>query len=81
MDMSYIIPVCIWISEIILFNEEIPLKVSINEAVEISKVYWDDSSRKIVNWVLNAIVNDIADIKNNLSNFNIKIDSKSIFKS
>jgi transcription termination factor NusB len=30
-------------------TEEIPGKVSINEAVEIAKVYGDDSSKKIVN--------------------------------
>jgi transcription termination factor NusB len=36
-------------------TEEIPAKVSINEAVEISKAFWDDSAKKIVNWVLNKV--------------------------
>jgi len=29
--------------------EEIPAKVSINEAVELAKMYADDSSKRIVN--------------------------------
>jgi len=39
-------------------DEEIPAKVSINEAVEVAKVYWDNSAKKIVNWVLNKVLED-----------------------
>jgi transcription termination factor NusB len=39
-------------------TEEIPGKVSINEAVEIAKVYWDDSAKKVVNWILNKVYKD-----------------------
>lgn len=53
MSLSYILPIYIWLAEMFYLQEEIPGKVSINEAVEIAKVYWDDSSKKIVNWVLN----------------------------
>jgi len=55
MSLSYVIPIYIWLAEMFFLTEEIPGKVSINEAVEISKVYWDDSSKKVVNWVLNKV--------------------------
>lgn len=75
MDLSYVLPIFIWSTEILMFSWEIPIKVSINESVEISKIYWDDSSKKIVNWVLNSVFNDIdilnkklLDFKNNNKN-------------
>jgi N utilization substance protein B len=49
MNLTYIIPVYISITEMLFIEEEIPPKVSINEAVELAKIYGDDSSRKIVN--------------------------------
>lgn len=55
MSLSYSLPIYIWLTEMFFLEEEIPGKVSINEAVEIAKVYWDDSSKKIVNWVLNQV--------------------------
>ena len=55
MSLSYILPIYIGLGEMFFLTEEIPGKVSINEAVEIAKVYWDDSSKKIVNWVLNKV--------------------------
>ena len=55
MSLSYVIPIYIWLAEMFFLTEEIPGKVSINEAVEVSKVYWDDSSKKVVNWVLNKV--------------------------
>lgn len=58
MSLSYIIPIYIWLAEMFYLDEEIPWKVSINESVEISKVYWDDSSKKVVNWVLNKVFED-----------------------
>ncbi|MCP8616816.1 transcription antitermination factor NusB [Salirhabdus salicampi] len=38
--------------------EEIPAKVSINEAVEIAKTYGDDKSSRFVNGVLSKMVNE-----------------------
>jgi len=69
MDLSYVLPIFIWVTEMLLFSWEIPVKVSINEAVEISKVYWGDSSRKMVNWVLNRVVSDLDELNKKLSNF------------
>lgn len=39
----------------ILFEEEIPQNVSINEAVELSKKYSEDDSRKFINGILDAL--------------------------
>ena len=55
MSLSYTIPMYIGLAEMFFLTEEIPGKVSINEAVEIAKVYWDDSSKRIVNWLLNKV--------------------------
>lgn len=43
----------------LVFNEEIPSKVAINEAIEIAKTFGSDSSGKFVNGVLGAIYKDI----------------------
>ena len=42
----------------ILFREDIPVKVSINECIELSKKYDDDKTYIFVNGVLNAISKD-----------------------
>lgn len=39
----------------LVFDEEIPAKVAINEAIEIAKTFGSDSSGKFVNGVLGAI--------------------------
>jgi len=65
----YIIPIFIWATEMLYLKEEIPAKVSINEAVELAKVYWDESSKKIVNGVLNKLFENIEDIKKQLEDF------------
>lgn len=78
MDLSYILPLFICVTELFISKEEIPVKVSINEAVEISKVYWDDSSRKMVNWVLNKVYNDIEIIKEKYKNFS-KVNTNKLF--
>ncbi|MCR8745251.1 transcription antitermination factor NusB [Romboutsia lituseburensis] len=44
----------------ILFIEEIPNKVSINEAVEIAKVYCDDKTPKFINGILGSVVNELS---------------------
>lgn len=80
MDLSYIIPTFISLTELLIYKEEIPLKVSINEAVEIAKVYWDDSSKKIVNWVLHKVSNDIEKLKQQLIDFDNKSNLSNIFK-
>lgn len=41
----------------ILFMDDIPVSVSINEAVELAKKYGDDKSYKFVNSVLSKIAN------------------------
>lgn len=65
----YIIPILIWACEMLYLEEEIPAKVSMNEAIEISKVYWDESSKRIVNWVMNKLYKDIENIKEKLNEF------------
>ena len=40
----------------ILFEEDIPQKVSINEAIELAKKYGDDSAPSFINGVLNNII-------------------------
>lgn len=43
----------------ILFVEEIPSKVAINEAVELAKIYCDDKTPKFINGILGSIVNEL----------------------
>lgn len=43
----------------LIFNEDIPSRVAINEAIEIAKSFGGDSSGKFVNGVLGAIYKDI----------------------
>ncbi len=42
----------------LIFVEEIPSKVSINEAIEIAKLYCDDKSPKFINGILGSVVNE-----------------------
>lgn len=42
-----------------LFEEDIPYSVSINEAVEITKKYDDPKARAFVNGVLNSVKNEL----------------------
>ena len=41
------------------FNDSIPAKVAINEAIEIAKTYGGPSSDKFINGILGAIYNDM----------------------
>lgn len=41
----------------ILYREDIPYKVSVNEAVELAKIFSDDSSPSFINGVLAGIIN------------------------
>ena len=43
----------------LIFNDDIPSKVAINEAIEIAKTFGSESSGKFVNGVLGAIYKDI----------------------
>lgn len=45
----------------IMFMEDIPSRVSINEAIELSKKYDDEKSYAFVNGVLNAVAVDFAE--------------------
>lgn len=74
MDLMYVIPIFIWATEMLYFSWEIPAKVSINEAIEISKLYWAESAKKIVNWVLNELYKNYTDIKSKLDNVENKSD-------
>ncbi|MDO8690955.1 MAG: transcription antitermination factor NusB [Dehalococcoidia bacterium] len=42
----------------ILFDNEVPLKVAINEAIELAKTFGGDKSPKFVNGVLGTIVSE-----------------------
>lgn len=47
-----ILAMCIALAEMLYFKEEIPAKVSINEAIELSKYFWDENQKRIVNGIL-----------------------------
>ncbi len=46
------------ISELIDPEDDVPLNVAINEAIEIAKTYGDETSAKFINGVLNAVAHD-----------------------
>lgn len=46
------------ICEIVYMNKEVPIKVSINEAIDLAKLYCDDKSPKFINGILGSVVND-----------------------
>lgn len=74
MDLTYVIPIFIASTEMLYYSEEIPAKVSLNEAIEISKVYGTDSAKKIVNWVLNWLYKNFDDTKTKLDKLEEKSD-------
>jgi len=74
MDLTYVLPIFIWATEMLYLPEEIPAKVSINEAIEISKTYWTDSAKKIVNWVLNQVYKNYEWLKEKLEKEKNKTD-------
>jgi len=47
----------------LLYNDDIPAKVAINEAIEIGKAFGGESSGKFINGVLGAIFKDIPEEK------------------
>lgn len=42
-----------------IFDEEIPISISINEAVELSKTYTDEKGRKFVNGILSSVAKEL----------------------
>lgn len=42
----------------ILYREDIPYKVSVNEAVELAKIFSEDASPAFINGVLAEVIND-----------------------
>jgi transcription antitermination protein NusB len=46
-----------------------PVKVAINEAIELAKVYGSDSSSRFVNGVLGSLVDHISEIQNRFAEF------------
>ncbi len=42
----------------ILYNEDMPYKVAINEAIELAKIYGDEKSPKFINGVLASVVKE-----------------------
>lgn len=54
-----ILAIAIAVSEMLWLKEEIPAKVSINEAIDLAKYYGDDMSKNIVNGILNSFYKNI----------------------
>ncbi|MFP4084953.1 MAG: transcription antitermination factor NusB [Desulfonatronovibrio sp.] len=50
-----------------LFCPDIPLKVAINEAIELSKSFGDGNSRNFINGILDAVARDTKDGKSGIS--------------
>ncbi len=46
------------IAEIIAIDD-IPQKVSVNEAIELAKIYCDDKSPKFINGILGSVISEI----------------------
>lgn len=69
MNIENTLPMMIALTEMFFLDEEVPAKVSINEAVELAKIYSWDSSKRIVNWVLNKIFQDHESISKSLDSF------------
>lgn len=74
MSILYILPVYIAMAEMFFLKEEIPPKVSINEAIELAKIYSDEPVKKIVNGILNNIMKDYEVLNKEIINMNTKND-------
>lgn len=56
MPLINLIPIFIASYELLFIKcDTIPYKVSIDEALELTKIYSDDQARILVNWVLNSL--------------------------
>lgn len=78
MHMEYLLPVFIAAYEMLYLKEELPYKVSINEAIELTKVFSDDSSRKFVNGVLNNVAKEHKELFEEVKE--IKTEKNNLFK-
>ena len=47
----------------VLFNNDVPVKAAINEAVELGKIYGSDSTPRFVNGVLGSLVSKYDEYK------------------
>lgn len=74
MSLLYVLPIYIALAEMFFLQEEIPAKVSINEAIELAKIFSDDPVKKIVNGVLNNVFNDYEKLNNEINSIEIKND-------
>ncbi len=54
-----ILALMIALSEMLYLKEEIPAKVSMDEAINLSKYFWDDTSKNIVNGILHSFYKNI----------------------
>jgi len=79
MDLSFIFPCYIWLSEMFVYEEEIPAKVIMNESIEISKFFGSDSSKKMVNGFLNNVYKEIDVAKDFILNYDFSLKKESIF--
>ncbi|MDD4648423.1 MAG: transcription antitermination factor NusB, partial [Desulfoplanes sp.] len=43
---------------------DVPVRVTINEAIELAKKFGDDNSRTFVNGILDAVAKDVAKVSN-----------------
>ena len=48
------------ICEVVYMSHEVPVKVSINEAIDLAKLYCDDKSPKFINGILGSVASDIS---------------------
>lgn len=48
-----------------LYVDNVPNKVAVNEALELAKTFSDDQSRKFINGILSAINNDLEQVESN----------------
>ena len=46
------------VCEVVYMNNEIPVKVAINEAIDLAILYCDDKSPKFINGILGSVVSD-----------------------
>jgi len=79
MDLSSVIPIFIAFGEMLVLPEEIPAQVSINEAIQLAKLYGDESSKKMVNGVLDKTHKEIEIWQEKLKKFDIQIQKEKIF--
>ncbi|MCH8518206.1 hypothetical protein LAT59_00370 [Candidatus Gracilibacteria bacterium] len=54
-----ILAIMVALAEMLYLTEEIPAKVSIDEAISLSKYYGDDTSKNIVNGILHSFYKNI----------------------